>query len=155
MNLQRMTFLVVIVATLANAPSAADAEQVMTLGVQLNGTAISKTAFPLLTAQRGIIVDQPQKAISFSFKSEHDILWMIQKGITVTPIRTKPNQEIKCSISIWQADADSGWPTISASFFSGDRILTTAIHIAHPKKRDRSEIATGLFILTYPVKREK
>jgi hypothetical protein len=155
MNLQRLTFLVVIVVALANILSAADAERVMTLEVQLNGAVLSKTAFPLLTAQRGIIVGQPQKTISFSFKSEHDILWMIQKGITVTPIRTKPNQEIECSISIWHADADSGWPTISASFFSGDGILTKAIHIAHPKKRDRSEIATGLFILTYPAKHEK
>jgi hypothetical protein len=153
--MQRLTFLVVFFAALASAPSAEDAERAMILEVQLNGDALSKTSLPLLTAQRGIIVDQPQKTLSFSFKSEHAILWMVQKGITVTPIRTKPNQEIECSISIWQADADSDWPTIGASFFSEDRILTKSIHIAHPKKQDRSEIAAGLVLLTYPAKRKK
>ena len=118
MNLQRLTFLLIVVAALANTLFADDAERALTLEVQLNGATLSKTAFPLFNTQRGIIVDEPQKTISFSFKPEHAILWMAQKGITVTPMRTKPNQEIECSISIWQADAGSDWLTISASFSS-------------------------------------
>jgi hypothetical protein len=131
----------------------------MTLEVQLDGVALSKTTFPLRYAQSGTIVEEPQKTISFSFKPKHAILWMRELGSTVTPTTTKPNQVIECSIRMYFMDkanhpgAGSSWLTIRGSFYSDEKILTNAIHIAHPKKRDRSKITTGLVILTYPVKR--
>jgi hypothetical protein len=130
------------------------AEPMMTLEVRLDGVTIFKTAFPLCHEQRGTIVEEPQKTLSFFFKPGRAILWMVQKGVTVTPMQTKPNQLIEGSISIWHADAGSSGPTIGASFYSDDRILMRAIHITHPKKRDCSEIATGLLIVTYPEKRK-
>jgi len=48
---------------------------------------------------------------------------------------------------------DAGWAAIRGSFYSDDKNLTNAIHIVHSKKRERTEIATGLIMLTYPVKR--
>jgi hypothetical protein len=133
-------------------------ESLMTLEVQLDGIALSKTTFPLRYAQSGTIVEEPQKTISFSFKPKHAVLWMRELGSTVTPTTTQPNQLIECSIRMYSMDkanhlgAGSSRLTIRGSFYSEDKILTNAIHIAHPKKRDRSEIATGLVILTYPVK---
>ncbi|HTY61375.1 MAG TPA: hypothetical protein VMG30_03890 [Acidobacteriota bacterium] len=155
MNLQRLTLLAAMVAAWAGTLSADDAERVMILEVQLNGVTLSKTDFKLFDEQRGTIAEEPQKTLSFSFKPEHAILWLVQKGVTVTPVQTKPNQVIECSISIWRPDSDSVLPTISASFSADDRILMRAIHIADPKKRVRSEIATGLVLWTYPPKREK
>ena len=127
----------------------------MALEVQLDGVTLSKTAFPVCHAERGATVEEPQKALSFSFKPKHAIAWMSGSGITVTPIKTKPNQPIEASVQIWQARADHDWLTIGLSFYSDDGILMNAIHIAHLKRRDRTEIAAGLVVLTCPAKRGK
>ena len=127
----------------------------MDLEVQLDGITLFRTAFPVCHAERGATVEEPQKTITFSFRPKHAIAWMNGSGITVTPMKTKPNQLIEGSIQIWQAGADSDWLTIGLSFYSDNRILIHAIHIAHLKKRDRTEIAAGLVVLTCPAKRGK
>ena len=71
MNLQRPTFLLILVAALANTLFADDAERALTLEVQLNGATLSKTAFPLFNTQRGIIVDEPQKYPSLFHSSQN------------------------------------------------------------------------------------
>jgi hypothetical protein len=134
-------------------------EILMGLEVQLDRTTVFKTTFPVCYAERGTIAEKPRKSISFSFKPQHSILWMRELRHTVLPITTKPNQEIIGSVSTYSIDngkypgANSDWLTIGGSFYSEDKFLVNKIHLAHPNKRDRSEIATGLSILTYPVKR--
>jgi len=131
----------------------------MALEVQLDRTTVFKTTYPLCHAERGAIAERPRKTISFSIRPQRSILWMRELRHTVTPITTKPNQEIEVSIWTYSIDhgthpgASSDWIPIGGSFYSDDKLLVNMIHLAHPKRRDRSEIATGLAILTYPVKR--
>ena len=163
MNLRKLTFLVVLVAAWAAILFADNAEQVlsssakcdgpdMILEVQLDAVTLSKMAFPFCHAQRGIIAEEPQESLSFYFKPKHAIIWMHESGAVITAMKTKPDQVIDSSIRIWRADADSDWLIVGVSFYSDDKILMNRIHIAHLGKRDRSEIAAGLVLLTYPRK---
>ena len=130
----------------------------MALEAQLDGITMFKTTFPLCHAEPGGIAESPRKTFSFSMKPKRSILWMRQLRHTVTPITTKPNQEIQVSIWTYCTDdnkhpgASSGWIAIGGSISSDDKLLRNMIHLAHPKKRDRSEIATGLAVLTYPAR---
>jgi hypothetical protein len=134
-------------------------EMLMVLEVQLDRTTVFKTTFPLCYAERGTIAEKPRKTMSFFIKPQRSILWLRELRHTVTPITTKPNQEIEGSISTYSIDnadhpgRNSNWLTIGGSFYSDDKLIVNRIHLAHPNKRDRSEIATGLLMLTYPLKR--
>jgi len=133
----------------------------MALEVQLDRATVFKTTFPLCYAEPGTTSQNPQKSISFSIKPQRSILWMRELRHTVTPITTKPNQEIEVSIWTYSIEdaghpgAGADWLAIGGSFYSDETLLGNMIHLAHPKRRDRSEIATGLVILTYPIKRGK
>jgi hypothetical protein len=142
-------------------PESGDArpEMLMVMEVQLDRTTVFTTTFPLCYAERGTAAERPRKTISFSIKPNRSILWMRELRHTVTPITTKPNQEIEGSISTYSISnaahpgTNSNWITIGGAFYSDDKLLVNRIHLAHPNRRDRSEIAAGLFMLTYPVKR--
>ncbi len=127
----------------------------MVLEAQLDGVTAFKTKVPVCRAEPGRIIESPRKTFSFSIKPKRSILWMRELGHTVTPITTKPNQEI--DVLIWTYCTEDNDPcgssvsiTISGSFSTGEKPLRNMIHLAHPKRRDRSDIATGLSILTYP-----
>ncbi len=52
--------------------------------------------------------------------------------------------------SFWQAGADPDALLIGVSFVASDTILMNTIHISHLNKRESSEIAKGLVVVTYP-----
>ena len=153
-----------LVGVLSEGFSESDIERpamLMALEVQLDRATVFKTTFPLCYAEPGTTSQNPQKSISFSIKPQRSILWMRELRHTVTPITTKPNQEIEVSIWTYSIEdaghpgAGADWLAIGGSFYSDETLLGNMIHLAHPKRRDRSEIATGLVILTYPIKRGK
>jgi hypothetical protein len=133
----------------------------MALEIQLDRSTVFKTTFPVSYAESSTIAESPRQTISFSIKPQRSILWMRELRHTVTPIITQPNQEITGSIWTYSVDdgkypgASSDWFAIGGSFSTDHKLLVNRVHVAHPKRRDRSEIAAGLVILTYPVKREE
>ena len=125
----------------------------MTLELRLDGTKLYKTIFPVDRAKHGAVMEKPQKTFSFLFKPMNAIVWMRGSGVLVQPVKTKPDQEVECSIQIFRPAPDSSWFTVGMSFYSEEKILLHTIHIARPRKRDRSEIATtGITISTYPAR---
>jgi|WetSurSiteA1Bulk_404760.scaffolds.fasta_scaffold02851_2 hypothetical protein len=161
-NLHGIVFLLVTALVCTNSVIARDSEQVwywfvscggseLTIEAKLDGVTISRTVFPICHALRDSIpVKEPQKTIEFTFRPNRSIVWT---GYRDEDDETKANQLINGSF--WQAGADPDALLIGVSFDTGDRILMNTIHISYPAKRESSEIAKGLVIVTYPSKGSK
>jgi hypothetical protein len=162
MNLYRAAFLVITAIVCTNAVIARDSEPAwywfascggseMTIEAQLDGVTISRTIFPIChTLRDSIPIREPQKTIEFSFRPKRSIVWT---GYRDENDETKANKLINGSF--WQAGADPDALLIGVSFIASDRILMNTIHISHTVKRESSEIARGLVIVTYPSKGRK
>jgi hypothetical protein len=119
----------------------------MNLEVRLDRNVIYKSSFPLCRAERSSVHSQGQaRKLHFSFKPRRAIVW---RGYTAEDETTGPNQSIACDL--WLAGADPDALLIGISFSTHDSIYMNTIHIAHPARRDQSEVASGLLLITNPV----
>jgi len=120
----------------------------MAIEVRLDGATICKAEFPVCHADRERVESQGQwiGKIRFSFSPSRSIIW---KGYRDTTDITKAGQVLKADL--WQAGADPDDLLIGVSFSDQNTIYMNTIHIAHPTRRDESEIAKGLTVVTYPL----
>ena len=126
----------------------------MTLEVRLDKTVLYRSSFPLCRADRyplnRVNSQGHTNDIHFSFRPQRPILW---EGYRDTSDTTAAGQLIKCDL--WQAGADPDDLLFGVSFVSAHTIYMNTIHIAHPDKRDETEIAKGLFVVSHPGKGEQ
>jgi hypothetical protein len=121
----------------------------MTLEVRLDTTILFKVSFPLCRADRDAVTSQGQASnAQFLFRPHRAIVW---QGYRDSGDRTGPNQLIKGHV--WQAGTDPDAVAIGISFDDARMIYMNTIHIAHPGRRNETEIAKGLVVRTYPVER--
>ena len=120
----------------------------MSIEIQLDGSTISRTEFPVCRAERDRPESQGQHIgrIRFSFKPSRSIVW---KGYRDEKDVTKAGQTLDADI--WQAGADPDALVIGVSFSDRNAIHMNTIHIAHPTRRDESEVAQGLNVISFPV----
>jgi hypothetical protein len=119
----------------------------MNLEVRLDQKIIYKSSFPLCRAERKSKHSQGQaRTLKFSFKPRRAIVW---EGYRDEDNTTGSNQEIEGDI--WLAGADPDALLLGVSFSTPDSIYMNTIHIAHPARRDESEIESGLVVVTRPV----
>lgn len=119
----------------------------MNLEVRLDQKVIYKSSFPLCRAERSSVHSQGRaRKLHFLFKPRRAIVWRGYKDEDET---TDPNQPI--AGDIWLAGADPDALLIGISFSTHDSIYMNTIHIAHPARRDQSEVAAGLVVITNPV----
>jgi hypothetical protein len=123
----------------------------MALEVRLDRGIIFKSSFPLCRADRSSIYARGNsKGLHFAFKPHRAIVW---QGYRDKDDTTRANQVIEGDI--WLAGSDPDALLLGVDFTSSDTIYMNTIHIAHPTQRDRTEIARGLVVTTYPIKRGK
>lgn len=101
--------------------------------------------FHFRAARSNIHAKGQDKKLSFSFTPRRAITWEGYKDEKET---TPPNQRLLGDL--WLAGADPDALIIGVTFRSADSNHMNTIHIAHPNKQDRSEIATGLVVVTTP-----
>jgi hypothetical protein len=154
-----MTACAVIASTLLLAASALHAEEGpvwfwlsgcggpdMAIEVRLDGKLLHKSVVPICRAVREDAAAQGQSSgrIEVRFTAPRAIVW---EGYRDGPDRTKAGQEL--TLDIWQAGADPEDLLLGVDVMDGKAIHMNTLHIAHPFKRDRSEIASGLEVVTY------
>jgi hypothetical protein len=117
------------------------------LEVQLDGTTLHESVFPICRADRSSPVSQGQRIgkIHFTFTPGRAIVW---EGYRDTRDTTKAGQPLDAEI--WQAGADTDAILMGVSFSDTRYTYANTIHIAHPAGRDKSELATGLTVMTEP-----
>jgi len=121
----------------------------MALEVRLDRTIIFKSSFPLCNANRsGISGKDQSKRLHFAFKPPGAVAW---KGYRSDGgDLSRANQMIDGNI--WLAGSDPDALLLGVAFISSNTIYMNSNHIAHPGRRDQTEIAPGLVITTYPIK---
>jgi hypothetical protein len=119
----------------------------MNLEVRLDQKVLYKSSFPLCRAERSSVHSQGQaRKLHFVFRPRRAIVW---QGYREEDDTTDANQRIEGDI--WLAGADPDALLMGISFSSHDSIYLNTIHIAHPARRDQSEVASGLVVITNPV----
>lgn len=120
----------------------------MTLQVRLDGATIFGSSFPICKGKRSSISRAVRKKhLNFTFKPSRAIVW---KGYRDSDNTSRPGQAIKGSI--WLAGSDPDDLVLGLVFMTRNSIYMNTIHIAHPGKRDQTEIEPGLAVTTYPAK---
>jgi hypothetical protein len=116
--------------------------------VQFDTATLFKSVIPLCQAKRTGPASQGQRtgSIHFLFKPERVIVW---EGYRGAPDKTKAGQVLQ--VDIWQAGADPDDLLLGVSVSDAQTIYMNTIHIAHPSRRDESQIAKGLKLITYPL----
>ena len=123
----------------------------MALEVRLDKKIIFQSTFPLCRAKRSTISSPGKiKRLDFTFKPPRAIVW---KGYRDRDDTTPANQLIEGNI--WLAGSDPDDLLLGATFMSSSNIYMNSIHIAHPGRRDETEMAPGLVVITYPIKQSK
>ena len=123
----------------------------MKLEVRLDEKIIYQSSFPLCQAKRSSDHSQGQsRQLHFTFNAPRTIVW---QGYRDEDNTTNPNQVIEGDI--WLAGADPDALLLGVSFIAHNTIYMNTIHIAHPTRRDVSEIASGLVIITALVRGEE
>ena len=120
----------------------------MAIEVRLDGATVCKAEFPVCRADRESVESQGQRIgkIRFSVSPLRSIVWRGYRDATAI---TKAGQVLEADL--WQAGADPDDFLIGVSFSDHNAIYMNTIHIAHPTRRDESEIAKGLTVVTYPL----
>jgi len=120
----------------------------MGIEIQLDKSTIYQSVFPVCRVDRASPVSQGQRIgkIRFTFKPGRPIVW---EGYRDTKDTTEAGQLLEADI--WQAGADPDDLLIGLSFADARSIHMNTIHIAHPSRRDESEVAAGLTVATFPV----
>lgn len=103
--------------------------------VQLDGATISKFVVPVCKLPR--TAEDAQKLLKFTVTETHRSLFGEPKG-----------QQLEGNI--WEAGGDPDDLLLGVSFTADNRIWLNSIAIVYPNKRSRSELATGLVMITYP-----
>jgi hypothetical protein len=119
------------------------------LELRLDRTIIFKSSFPLCRANRSSISGKAnQKRLHFAFKPPRAIVWEGYGDNEGHP--TPANQVIDGDI--WLAGSDPDELLLGVSFIRSNTIEMNSIHIAHPGRRDQTEMAPSLVLTTYPIK---
>ena len=118
----------------------------MAIEVRLDGKLLHRSVVPICRAGREDAAAQGQSSgrIEVKFTAPRAIVW---EGYRDGPDRTKTGQDL--TLDIWQAGADPEDLLLGVDVMDQKAIHANTIHIAHPNKRDRSEIASGLEVITY------
>jgi hypothetical protein len=118
----------------------------MSLEVKLDGKRLYKSTFPLCRASRKSSESQGESGrVQFYFRPRRAIKWSGYRDAAET---TGADQLIEADL--WQAGADPDDLLIGVSFASGSKIYMNTVVAAHPGHRDRTTVADGLVVTTYP-----
>ena len=119
---------------------------VMALEVGLDAKNLYKGSFAICQASRSSQHSQGQQSrLEFSFRPERPVVW---RGYRDKEDRTGLNHRLTCQL--WQAGADPDAVVIGVTFADEQKIYMNTVHIARPGKRNETEVADGLVVLTYP-----
>lgn len=118
----------------------------MVLEVTLDRKPILKASIPLCHGERTEGLNRNgAHVLKKRFKPPRAIVW---SGFRHEPDRTAPGQQLQLTFS--QPNAESDSVAILVNVAGGDRVYMAAVHVAHPDRRDDTEIAEGLVLSTYP-----
>jgi hypothetical protein len=121
----------------------------MVLEIRLDNAIIFKSSFPVCRAYRSSIPPTTRpRNLDFVFKPPRAIVW---EGYRDQDNTTSPKQTIKGQI--WLAGSDPDDLLLGLAFTTPGNIYMNTIHVAHPGKRDQTEVERGLVVTTYPIKR--
>jgi hypothetical protein len=119
----------------------------LSLEVRLDRKAIYKSTVPICQAERSTFQREDHWLVRFSFTPNRAIVW---KGYRDDDSNTTaPNQPIEGDV--WLAGSDPDKLLLGVSFSMRRVGYMNTIHIAHPFKRDETEIEPGLLVTTEPV----
>ena len=121
----------------------------MTLEVRVDDRVVHKVTIPLCRASRETTHNQGLAGrLEFTWRPTRALAWSIDRK-SLDGIH--PDEVLEAHI--WEAGAESDGLILGVSFASRDQVLVNTVHIAHPARRDESEIVKGLVIRTYPTPR--
>jgi hypothetical protein len=118
----------------------------MVLEVRLDAKVIYTSSFPICHA-----VEPPRdkgfesKRLEFKFASPRALVW---RGYRSDRETTRAGLELDGNV--WQAGADCDDLLLGVSFMDAEAIYMNTVHIARPFHRDTTQIADGLFVITFP-----
>jgi len=155
---QRATVVAVVAGVMLGAPIPAAAEApvwfwytscggpAMTLEVRFDKQVVYTASMPLCRMHRQAKTEEkPARVLDVPFEAPRSIKW---EGYRDAPDITKQGQRLH--LNLWQAGANPNDLIIGVSAIDNATIYMNTVHIAHPDRRDETEIAQGLVIVTYP-----
>jgi len=117
------------------------------LEVRIDNNNVYQSFFPICRAERSSVYSKGQeKKINFVFKAPRAIVW---HGYRDEDNTTNPGQKLEGDV--WLAGADPNALILVISFMTHDAIYMNTVHIAYPDRRNISEIAPGLVVITMPM----
>lgn len=121
---------------------------VMGLEVRFDGTVLYRTEFPICKADFSSSKRQGEESgkIRFLFKPERSITW---EGYRDPAAVTAAGHVL--NVDLWQAGADPEDLILGVSFGDEHDTYMNTVHMAFPGKRDVSNPAEGIEIVTFPV----
>jgi len=155
-NLVRAILLAGAVASAAHADERADVwawfascdNPKMSLEVRLDRKVIYKSTLPICQVERSTVQRQGEhQLLRFSFTPKRAIAWKGYRDDDADT--TAPNQRIEGNV--WLAGSDPDALLLGVTFSMRRTLYMNTVHIAHPFRRDQTEIAPGLFVITEPV----
>jgi hypothetical protein len=121
-------------------------DHLMTLEVRLDGKLKHKETVPFCrVTPTDFVAPSLPVSIHFVLKPARALEWMgYRTDVERTP-RSKPLE-----IDIWPASAGRGAVVMGVSAADRKWIYMNSLHFARPDQRDETEIAPGLFVITFP-----
>ena len=114
--------------------------------VRLDNQLIHKTTIPLCHVRREAAPTRDESRVV-------DVHFTPSRAIEWTGYRDKPDvtpSGHSLALNLWQAGADPDALTIGVTVADGRMLYMNTVHIAHPDRRDETEIARGVVVATYP-----
>jgi hypothetical protein len=118
----------------------------MTLEVRFDKRVVYRASIPLCRMNREAKTEEKSpRVLDVPFAAPRSIKW---EGYRDAPDVTPRGQRLH--LNLWQAGADPDDLVIGVSAANESVILMNTVHIAHPVRRDATEVAQGLVVVTYP-----
>ena len=125
----------------------------MHIQVRFDDKVIYEASFPICRAPRpSVAVQSAARSLHFFFTPDRAIVWKGYRedddGSSDQDSTTHPGQRL--GGDIWLAGSDPNALILGVAFRTEESIYMNTLHIAHPDRLDRSEIASGLSVATTP-----
>ena len=118
----------------------------MTLEVRFDKRVVYRASIPLCRMNRDTKTEEKApRVLDVPFAATRSIKWV---GYRDAPDVTPRGQRLH--LNLWQAGADPDDLIIGVSAVDEAVIYMNTVHIAHPDRRDETEVAQGLVVVTYP-----
>jgi hypothetical protein len=117
----------------------------MMLQVRLDATHLFRSTFPICRVSPDFL--STEKHITFRFTSTRALVWRGYRSDAGETTRAGRAFEV----DIWEAGADSAGPILGV--VTRGTIFMNTLHIAEASKRASTELADGLVLSTYPLRK--